>query len=129
MLVHNDKEIILTFTLLFGTSVSAMRFRRPGSILRQWREDMLIAISDSSLFNNEFMNGSAPVVEQLNSAQKISRPEENLPLSNRLKSKLVLLSKIRFSCAAVTILRICKCRYSRCDRVLLHEIENAKLNI
>jgi hypothetical protein len=69
MLVHNDREIILTFTL-FGTSVSAMRFRRPGSILRQWREDMLIAISDSSLFNSEFINGSAPVVEKLNSAQK-----------------------------------------------------------
>lgn len=70
MLVHNDREIILTFILLFGTSVSAMRFRRLGSILRQWREDMLIAISDSSLFNSEFINGSAPVVEQLNSAQK-----------------------------------------------------------
>lgn len=128
MLVHDDRGTILTFTLLFGTSVSAMRFRRLGSILRQWREDMLIAISDSSLFNSEFINGSAPAVEQLNSAQKYMLGE-NLPLSNRLKSKLVLLSKIRFSCAPVTILRICKCRYSRCDRVLLHEVENTKLNI
>ena len=62
MFVHDGREIILTFALLFGTSVSAMRFRRLGSILRQWREDMLIAISDSSLFNSEFINGSAPAV-------------------------------------------------------------------
>ena len=41
---------------------------------------MLIAISDSSLFNSEFINGSAPVVEQLTSAQKYMSPRRKLAI-------------------------------------------------
>lgn len=56
----------LTFILGFGTNVSAIRFRKTGSIFRQCRADMLIAISDSSLASNEFMNGSAPRNDNVN---------------------------------------------------------------
>jgi hypothetical protein len=45
-----------------------------------------------------------------------------LPLSNRRKSKFVLLSNIRLSWEAVTMLRICRCRYSRWALAFLCEI-------
>ena len=52
-----------SLTLIFdvGTSVSAMRFRRVGSILRQCNDDVLIARSHSNLPRSEYRKGSAPV--------------------------------------------------------------------
>lgn len=42
-----------------------------------------------------------------------------IPLKRRRRSKLFLRSNIRRSCSADTTLRICRCRYSRWNRVFL----------
>jgi hypothetical protein len=49
-------------TLIFdvGTSVSAIRFRRVGSSLRQCKDEVLMARSHSSLPKSEYRKGSAP---------------------------------------------------------------------
>ena len=45
----------------------------------------------------------------------------NTPLRSRPRSKFRRCSNIRRSCSADKTLRICKCRYSRWNLVLLHK--------
>ena len=87
------------FIFVIGTSASATRARRPGSSCRQCSDDIAMARSDSNLPNREKRKGSAP-------------------FKRRRKSKFVRRSNMRLSWAAETMLSICKCRYSRCVRVL-----------
>lgn len=88
----------MSLILFVGTSVSAIRFRRPGSSFKHCRLDVLIARSNSSRLRSEYMNGSAPD-------------------SKRRRSKLLRRSNMRLSCSAETTLRIWRWRYSRWKRV------------
>jgi hypothetical protein len=112
-----------TFSLELGTNESATRLRMVGSIFRQWRDDKLIEISESSFRSNTFINVSAPAEDVQKHAQ-ITR--SYLPSSSLRRSKFVLRSNILLSCPPLTMLKICKCRYSRCSLVFLHNKEGCR---
>jgi hypothetical protein len=54
------RGVILTLIFDVGITVSAIFFRREGSSLRQHREEVVMARSDSTLFNMENTKDSAP---------------------------------------------------------------------
>lgn len=113
---------ILTFMSLGGNNNSAILARTPGSILRALKEAVIMLMSNCSLRIREWRNDSVPrgriETGGHNLISGAIRKCNHPPSSRRLRSKLVLRSKILESWDPVTTLNICRCRYSRCNRLL-----------
>lgn len=110
-----------TFILEVGTNASAARIRIVGSSLRHLNDDVLMARSNSRRSRSAVMKVSAPASD----ISKCLTTSSNLtlPFSSLRKSKLVRRSNIRRNWAPVTTLNICRCKYSRWDRVFLHKYQ------
>lgn len=104
-------DVPQTFIFDVGTSASAARLRKFASNLRQSNDDVLIAISNSKRPISEVRKVSAPMREGV--SRDSPKNVYDIPLSMRLRSKFVRRSNMRRSWETVTILRICRWRYSR----------------
>ena len=92
-----------------------------GSSGKHASDDVLMAKSVSNLESNECKKVSVPYRAFIST--RIMQEMSCIPLNSRLRSKFVRFSNIRLNCAPDTMLSICKCRYSRCERVFLGEYQ------